>query len=78
MMFGQNCVTLMRDLLKLSHLLRTLIIDSIRLFLKHGESLDDCFAMFESIMSSLRSCCPLAYSNNERAKHLLYALDDSV
>jgi hypothetical protein len=45
---------------------------------KPGESLDDCFSRFESIVSSLRSCDPLAYSNNERAKQLLYALDDSV
>jgi hypothetical protein len=45
---------------------------------KPGESLDDCFARFETIMSSLRSCGPLAYSDNERAKQLLYALDDSV
>jgi hypothetical protein len=45
---------------------------------KPGESLDDCFAHFESIVSSLRSYDPLAYSNNERAKQLLYALDDSV
>jgi hypothetical protein len=29
-------------------------------------------------VSSLRSCGPLAYSDNERAKQLLYALDDSV
>jgi hypothetical protein len=35
---------------------------------KPGESLDDCFARFELIVSSLRSCDPLAYSNNERAK----------
>jgi hypothetical protein len=45
---------------------------------KPGESLDDCFARFESITSSLRSCGPLTYSDNERAKQLLYALDDSV
>jgi hypothetical protein len=45
---------------------------------KPEESLDDCFARFESIVSSLRSCGPLAYSDNERAKQLLYALDDSV
>jgi hypothetical protein len=45
---------------------------------KPGESLDDCFARFESIISSLRSCDPLAYSINECAKQLLYALDDSV
>jgi hypothetical protein len=35
---------------------------------KPGESLDDCFARFESIMSNLRSCGPLAYSDNEHAK----------
>jgi hypothetical protein len=45
---------------------------------KPGESLDDCFARFESIISSLRSCSSLAYSDNERAKQLLYALDDYV
>jgi hypothetical protein len=45
---------------------------------KPGESLDDCFARFESIVSSLRSCGPLAYSDNGRAKQLLYALDDSI
>jgi hypothetical protein len=45
---------------------------------KPGESLDDCFARFESIVSSLHSCGPLAYSDNERAKQLLYAIDDSV
>jgi hypothetical protein len=45
---------------------------------KPGESLDDCFARFESIVSSLHFCGPLVYSDNERAKQLLYALDDSV
>jgi hypothetical protein len=30
------------------------------------------------IFSSLRSCGPLAYSDNERAKQLLYAHDDSI
>jgi hypothetical protein len=45
---------------------------------KSGESLDNCFARFESIMSSLRSCDPLAYSDNEHAKQLLYALNDHV
>jgi hypothetical protein len=40
--------------------------------------LDDCFAHFDSIVSILRSCGPLAYSNNECAKQLLYVLDDSV
>jgi hypothetical protein len=45
---------------------------------KPAEFLDDCFARFESIASSLRSCDPLAYTDNERAKQLLYAPDDSV
>jgi hypothetical protein len=45
---------------------------------KPGKSLEDCFARFESIISSLRSCGPLAYSDNEHAKQLLYALDDHV
>jgi hypothetical protein len=45
---------------------------------KPGESFDDCFARFLSIVSSLRSCDPFAYSDNERAKQLLYGLDDSV
>jgi hypothetical protein len=45
---------------------------------KPGENLDDCFARFESIVTSLRSCGPLAYSDNEHAKQLLYALDDSL
>jgi hypothetical protein len=43
---------------------------------KPGESLDDYFAKFESIMSSQHSCGPLAYDDNERAKQLLYALED--
>jgi hypothetical protein len=45
---------------------------------KPGESLDDCFARFESIMNSLRSCGLLGYDDNEHAKQLLYALDDHV
>jgi hypothetical protein len=45
---------------------------------KPGESLDVCFARFESIVSTLRSYGPLAYSDNECAKQLLYALDDSI
>jgi hypothetical protein len=45
---------------------------------KPRESLDDCFARFESIMSSLRSCGPLVYFDNEHAKQLFYALDDHV
>jgi hypothetical protein len=45
---------------------------------KHVESLDDCFARFESIVCSLCSSGPLEYSDNERTKQLLYALDDFV
>jgi hypothetical protein len=45
---------------------------------KPGESLDDCFARSESIVSTLCYCGPLAYSDNERAKQLLYFLDDHV
>jgi hypothetical protein len=45
---------------------------------KPGESLDDCFGRFESIVSSLRSCGPLAYFNNKSVKQLLYVLDDHV
>jgi hypothetical protein len=47
-------------------------------FQKPGESLNDCFARFELIVSSLRSCGSLSYSDNDCAKQLLYALDDSV
>jgi hypothetical protein len=43
---------------------------------KPGESLDDCFTRFESIVSSLHSCGPLAYYDNKHAKQLLYALND--
>jgi hypothetical protein len=35
---------------------------------KPGECLDDCFPRFESIVSNLRACGPLACTNNERAK----------
>jgi hypothetical protein len=45
---------------------------------KPGEPLDDCFATFELIVSNLRSCGTLSYIDNERAKQLLYALDDHV
>jgi hypothetical protein len=45
---------------------------------KPEESLDDCFTRFESIVSNLRACGPLAYTHNEHAKQLLYALDNHV
>jgi hypothetical protein len=79
MMFGLSFVILMRALLKLSHLVRTLTIGNIKPFSqKPGESLDDCFARFESIVSNLRACGPSAYTDNEHAKQLLYVLDDHV
>jgi hypothetical protein len=78
MMSGLSCATLIRVLLRLSFHVEILITGSIRLSQKPREFLDDCFARFESIVSSLRSCGPLAYSDNERAKQLMYALDDSV
>jgi hypothetical protein len=58
-----NCATLMRAHLKLNLLIRTCTIGN-----KPGESLNDCFARFESIVSNLRSCGPLAYFDNERVK----------
>jgi hypothetical protein len=58
----------MRALLILSLHIKILTIDNIGLLLRNLESLDDCFARFESIISNLRSCGPLAYSDNERAK----------
>jgi hypothetical protein len=75
MMFGLSCATLMMVLLRLSLHIEILITNNTGLFLRN---LVNCFAYFESIVSSLRSCGPLAYSNNEHAKQLLYALDDSV
>jgi hypothetical protein len=45
---------------------------------KPRETLYDYFARFESIVSILCSCGPLAYSDNERAKQLLYNFNDSV
>jgi hypothetical protein len=74
-----NCAILMRALLRLSLHIEILTIRNIIFFSqKPGESLDDCIARFESIVSSLCSCDPLSYSDNERAKQLLYALDDHV
>jgi hypothetical protein len=77
-MFGLNYAILMRAVLRLSLLIRILTIDNIKPLLRNLESLDDCLARLESIVSSLRSCGPLAYSDNERAKQLLYAFDDRV
>jgi hypothetical protein len=41
---------------------------------KPNKFLDDCFARFESIVSSLRSCGPLAYSDNEHACFMLWMI----
>jgi hypothetical protein len=35
---------------------------------KAGESLDGCFARFESIVSDLRACDSLSYTDNDCAK----------
>jgi hypothetical protein len=78
MMSGLSCATFMRALLRLSLHVRILIIGNIKLSQKPDESRDDCFARFESIVSNLRSCVPLAYSDNKHAKQLLYALDDHI
>jgi hypothetical protein len=78
MMSSLSCATPIRAPLRLSLHIEILITGNIRLFLRNLESLDDCFACFESIVSSLRFCGPFAYSNNEHAKQLLYALDDSI
>jgi hypothetical protein len=73
-----SCAIPMRGLLRLSLHVGILIIGSTKLSQKPGESLNDCFGRFESIVSSLHSCGPFAYSDNERAKQLLYALDDHI
>jgi hypothetical protein len=78
MMSGLSCTTLMRALLRLSLHIRIIIIGNTKLSQKPDESRDGYFARFESIVSNLRSCGPLAYSDNERAKQLLYALDDHI
>jgi hypothetical protein len=78
-MYGLSCVTHMRALLRLSLHIRDTYNRQYQTFSqKPRESLDDCFAHFDPIVSSLRSCGPLAYSDNKRVKQLLYTLDDSV
>jgi hypothetical protein len=79
MMSDLNYAILIMAHLKLSLLARIRTIGNIRLFSqKPREFLYNCFVSFESIVSSLRSCGPLAYFDNERTKQLLYALDDHV
>jgi hypothetical protein len=79
MMSDLNCAILMRALLRLSHSHKDTYNTQYQTFTqKPGESLNDCFARFESIVGSLRSCGPLTYSDNEHAKQLMYALDDHV
>jgi hypothetical protein len=69
----------MSSLTRFSVHVEILIIGNIIFFSqKTGESLDDYFARFEPIVSNLRTCGPIAYSDNEFAKQLLYALDDHV
>jgi hypothetical protein len=76
-MVGLSCAILMRALLRLSLCIEIHIIGITRLFLRNLVN-HLMIARFESIVSSLRSCVPLAYSDNERDKQLLYALDDHV
>jgi hypothetical protein len=79
----------MGALLRLSFLIKILIIGNTKLFLRNLVNL--LMIVFLSFLikiliigntntyvSSLHSCGPLAYSDNECAKQLLYALDDSV
>jgi hypothetical protein len=61
MICGLNFAILIRALLILSLPVRILIIGSTKLSLKKpNEFLDDCFVRFESIVSNLCSCGPLA------------------
>jgi hypothetical protein len=79
MMFGLNCANTYEGSSEIKSSRRDTYNRQYQTFSqKLGESLDDCFARFESIVSSLRSCGPLAYSDNEHAKQLLYTLDDSI
>jgi hypothetical protein len=71
MIFGLNCAIPMKARLRLSFREEILTIGNIRHFLRNLESLDDCFGRFESIVSSLHSCGPPAYSDNKRTKQLL-------
>jgi hypothetical protein len=63
-MSSLNCAIHMMTLLRLSLPVKILTIGNIKYFIRNLESLDDCFARFESIVSSLRSYGPLAYSDN--------------
>jgi hypothetical protein len=79
MMFVLNFAILMRTLLKLIHLVRTLTIGNTKHFSqKPREFLDNCFTRFESIVNNLRTCGPLVYTDNRCAKQLFYALYDHV
>jgi hypothetical protein len=67
-MCGLNYAIPIRALLRLCLRVEILTTGNIRHFLRNQESLDDRFARFESIISSLCSCDHLAYSDNECAK----------
>ena len=43
-----------------------------------GESLDSVAARFDNIVSNLHSCGDLAFTDNQLARQLLYALDDTI
>jgi hypothetical protein len=78
MMCGLNCAILVRALLRLSIHIEILITDSTKLFLRNQVNRLMIALRFEPIVSTLHSCGPLAYSDNEHVKQLLYALDDHV
>jgi hypothetical protein len=78
MKFGLNCAIPMMALLRLSLLIKILIIGSTKLFLKNLVNLLMIVLLVFFIVCSLCSCGPLAYSDNELAKQLLYALNDQV
>jgi hypothetical protein len=77
MICGLNCTILIKGSSGINLLIRILTIVSTKHLLRNLKS-DDCFARFESIVSSLCYCGPIAYFDNEYAKQLLYGLDDSV
>jgi hypothetical protein len=79
MMSGLSCAILIRVFSEIKYSRKDTYNRQYQTFSqKSDKSLDDCFARFKSIISNLRPCGPLAYSDNERVKQLIYALDNHV
>jgi hypothetical protein len=79
MMSSLNCATLMKARMKLNLIIRILTIGNLRHFLRNLESPWMIGLLYLSLLSvAYVFCGPLAYSDYERAKQLLYALDDHV